>query len=493
MRKYFFFFLFVCIVLRCSSQTLDAEQIYKKVNNAVVTIYAYDSEKKILSQGSGVVLNDKGWIVTNYHVYNGSDKLIVKQNDKIIEFTEIIGVDADKDILILKISDKTFPSINIGNSNELNVGQKIYAIGSPMGLENTITDGIISGLRSYETNTRHYIQISAPISHGSSGGAIINSKGELIGISTLSLVEGQNLNFAIPVNEILKVYKEEGVNKTELVSTDYFYKGMKEFKANNFDKAIYYFKIYISSNNNSSVAYYDLGTAYEKIGKYDDAISCFKNAIALNPNDADNYINISTTYNDKGEYDNAMLNCKKALAIKPDAMAFTNLGVTFAFKNNFDSAIYYCKKAIEYDANYADAYGNLGASYQSIKDYDSAILNCKKAVALNPNYSFAYYNLGFAYKEKGSYDLAITYYKKSILTNPKNALAYCYLGVTYGIKGNLNETISNCNKAIEINPNLAEAYFCLGIAYGAKGDSNKAKLNTDKAYKLKPTLKSLKK
>ena len=115
-----------------------AEQIYKKVNDAVVTVYAYDSYQKILSQGSGVVLNDKGWIVTNYHVYNGSDKMVVRHNGKIVEYTAIIGVDADKDILILKIADHTFPSIAIGNSDLLNVGQKIYAIGSPMGFENSV-------------------------------------------------------------------------------------------------------------------------------------------------------------------------------------------------------------------------------------------------------------------------------------------------------------------------------------------------------------------
>ena len=120
----------------------DAEQIYKKVTDAVVTVYAYDSYQKILTQGSGVVLNDKGWIVTNYHVYNGSDKMVVRHNGKIVAYTAIIGVDADKDILILKIADHTFPSIAIGNSDLLNVGQKIYAIGSPMGFENSITESI---------------------------------------------------------------------------------------------------------------------------------------------------------------------------------------------------------------------------------------------------------------------------------------------------------------------------------------------------------------
>src|ERR1022692_3618251 len=86
------FLLSLLLTIHCSLFTIpcpaqDAEQIYKKVNDAVVTVYAYDSYQQILTQGSGVVLNDKGWIVTNYHVYNGSDKMVVRHNGKIVEYT----------------------------------------------------------------------------------------------------------------------------------------------------------------------------------------------------------------------------------------------------------------------------------------------------------------------------------------------------------------------------------------------------------------------
>ncbi len=81
--------------------------------------------------------------------------------------------------MILKISDNTFPYISLGNSNILTIGQKIFAIGSPMGFENTITEGIISGLRSNEETSKKFIQISAAISPGSSGGTVIDSKGKL--------------------------------------------------------------------------------------------------------------------------------------------------------------------------------------------------------------------------------------------------------------------------------------------------------------------------
>ncbi|HEY8689560.1 MAG TPA: trypsin-like peptidase domain-containing protein, partial [Chitinophagaceae bacterium] len=96
------------------AQDLNAEQIYSKINNAVVTIYTFDAKGKILSQGSGVVLNDKGWVVTNYHVFAGAEKIVVKHQEKVVEYTKIVGLDVEKDILILQIKDNTFQSIKIG-------------------------------------------------------------------------------------------------------------------------------------------------------------------------------------------------------------------------------------------------------------------------------------------------------------------------------------------------------------------------------------------
>ncbi len=218
-------FLFLFYFNAVFSQALSAEQIYTKINNAVVTIYTFDANEKLLAQGSGVVLNDKGWVVTNYHVYSGAEKLVVKHKEKIVKYTGIIGLDVEKDILILKIVDHAFPAITMGNSDILKIGQKIYAIGSPMGFENTITEGIISGLRTSEEKNKSFIQVSTAISPGSSGGAVVNAKGELIGITTLSVTKGQNLNFAIPINEVQAVYKHAVITPNTLTAAQYFYKG----------------------------------------------------------------------------------------------------------------------------------------------------------------------------------------------------------------------------------------------------------------------------
>lgn len=265
------------------AQELTAEQIYAKINDAVVTIYTFDANGKILSQGSGVVLNEKGWVVTNYHVYAGAEKIVVKHKEKIVKYSAIIGLDVEKDILILKIADLSFPPIKIGNSDLLRVGQKIYAIGSPMGFENTITEGIISGLRSYKERTKNFIQVSAAISPGSSGGAVVNAKGELIAITTLTVTRGQNLNFAIPVNEVLAVYKQAGVKPNEVSAAEYFYKGVTEYDRNNYDAAIDNSKKAIAINPEYAEAYHGLGYAYADKGELETAITFYKKAIAINP------------------------------------------------------------------------------------------------------------------------------------------------------------------------------------------------------------------
>ncbi len=146
-----------------NSQTLSAEQIYEKVKDAVVVILAYDSFDELAAQGSGVILNDKGYVVTNYHVLSGSERLEIMHGEEIIPYVDIIGIDVEKDILILKIEEKKFPAVKLGDVKTLKVGQRVYAIGSPMGFENTISEGIISGLRSYEEFSKNYIHNSEHI------------------------------------------------------------------------------------------------------------------------------------------------------------------------------------------------------------------------------------------------------------------------------------------------------------------------------------------
>lgn len=173
-----------------------------KLSSSVVMIKIYDDKLAPCGTGSGVVIDSSGTIVTNFHVVKGGSTfgVIFENNPNESIFARLIKVNQDFDLALLKIDDKTKP-IPIKGVDTLNRGQQIVAIGSPLGLMNTISDGIVAGFRNFED--KKFIQITAPISPGSSGGALLDRYGYLVGITAAGYLEGQNLNLAIPSSELL--------------------------------------------------------------------------------------------------------------------------------------------------------------------------------------------------------------------------------------------------------------------------------------------------
>ena len=192
---------------------MTTSEIAKKYSASVVTIVALDENDQPLSLGSGFFINESGDIATNHHVLEGSSKAIIKtiRGDK-GNILEIIKDDPELDLLVAKTSFKKTTPLPLGDSNTITVGEDIVAIGNPAGLEGTVSKGIISGIRKVEDFK--FIQITAPISPGSSGGPVFNLSGKVIGIATAYLDSGQNLNFAMPINYLNSLR----VNRIKLTS-----------------------------------------------------------------------------------------------------------------------------------------------------------------------------------------------------------------------------------------------------------------------------------
>jgi len=179
---------------------LSAKDIYAKCSPGVFYIETYDSDSKLLGTGSGFFITEDGKAITNYHVIEGASYVkIVTSDGRVLWADSLLGASTSKDMAILQIPGDGFNYLKIGDASKVEGGQTIYAIGSPLGLENTISQGIISNpKRSIDGQT--FFQISAPISPGSSGGSLINEYGEVIGITTGGFINGQNLNLAVPIN-----------------------------------------------------------------------------------------------------------------------------------------------------------------------------------------------------------------------------------------------------------------------------------------------------
>ena len=181
---------------------LSGEEVYSKCASAVFYIEIYDASGKATSSGSGFFLSANGLAVTNHHVIDDAVSAKIRTIDgKVYNVKGMYDTNAALDLALLQIEGSGFPVLTIGDTTSLKSGAKIYAIGSPLGLENTISEGIISNPNRVISGTK-YIQITAPISHGSSGGALLNQTGQVIGVTSAGFDEGQNLNLAVPIDGI---------------------------------------------------------------------------------------------------------------------------------------------------------------------------------------------------------------------------------------------------------------------------------------------------
>jgi S1-C subfamily serine protease len=178
----------------------DIPAIAKAANGAIVTIITAANDKPI-AQGTGFLVSADGVIVTNYHVIETGNVAVVKFPDgTVLPVDGVLAADKVRDLAIIKIHGKTFRTLTLGDSDDIQVGEEVVAIGNPLGLELTVSNGILSGVRVTKEEGK-FLQTTAPISPGSSGGPLFNMRGEVVGINTMYLEGGENLNFAIPVND----------------------------------------------------------------------------------------------------------------------------------------------------------------------------------------------------------------------------------------------------------------------------------------------------
>ncbi|HDG7525513.1 TPA: serine protease, partial [Clostridioides difficile] len=175
-----------------------------KLSASVVMIVVCNNENKPFKSGSGVVINNEGYILTNLHVVNDGYSFLVRfeNDDKVYTSYQIIKYHSDYDLAVIKVDRKCKP-IPVKVSKKPVRGQKIVAIGSPLGLFNTVSDGIISAFRDFETV--QMIQFTAPISSGSSGGALLDMFGNLLGLISAGYDDGQNLNLAVE-SSLVKIF-----------------------------------------------------------------------------------------------------------------------------------------------------------------------------------------------------------------------------------------------------------------------------------------------
>ncbi|MDD5432426.1 MAG: trypsin-like peptidase domain-containing protein [Candidatus Omnitrophica bacterium] len=381
--------------------------IFESISPAVV----YITNKTLAGEeylGSGFVVDPKGIVVTNFHVTKLSKEINVKfKNGKSYPVTGIIYYDARFDICIFKIEADDLPTILLGNSDSAYIGDKIYVIGNPLGLEYTFSDGLLSGVREY--NKLKYLQFSAPISPGNSGGPLINSKGEVLGIVTFLMQGGQNLNFALAINTIKPL-----ITTTSKMSIQQFVETVS--------RADYYY------------------SEAERCMFRDDfkqSVELLKKVIEINPKNVDVYntLGLLSVYLDQ------LLQAKdyyeKAMQINPtDPAVYANLGDLYLRLDDSEKGITYLKKSLDLMPNAVDLMVMLGNGLVNIGKKQQGIEYFEKALQLNPDYINALLSLSLVYADT-DFEKSTSYLKKATEINPEDPGIYRIIGTLDKITGDI--------------------------------------------------------
>ena len=428
--------LIFCFVSATPAQTVP--EIAEKALAATVYLEMKDSNGKTLGFGSGFFVKPN-LIATNYHVIagaaSGTAKLVGKYTTYKIEgFT---ATDEANDLALLKVSAYGIKPLILGNSNAVKIGDTVYVAGNPKGLEGTFSDGIISSRRDKDTKER--FQMTAPISPGSSGGPVLNSKGEVIGVSVAVHrdLDAQNLNFAIPssyLKTLLTLSKPTKplaqANQTISAET-YFLRGNACYEIELYHLAIANYDKAIGLKPTLVDAYNNRGAAKGELGQHFAAISDFDKAIQLKPDEVKAYNNRGAAKGELGQHFAAISDFDKAIQLKPDeAKVYNNRGI---------------------------AKGKLGQHFAAISDYD-------KAIQLKPDLAEAYYARGNTKGKLGQYFAAISDFDKAIQLKPDLAEAYLQRGLAKVVLDQHSAAISDFDKAVQLEPDDAKAYYSRGIA-----------------------------
>jgi S1-C subfamily serine protease len=188
-----------CLVLspitgrpQAQNRERSVADVVKSTADAVVLVVTSDESGKALKQGSGFIISADGKVLTNDHVIAGARSAMVKlSNGAFFPVDGLLASNQEHDLALIKVAGTNLPTLSLGDVEKLAVGDRVIAVGTPLGLENTVSDGIISAIR--EIGGLKWIQTTAPVSHGNSGGPLVNLEGKAVGVVTSFMIGGENL------------------------------------------------------------------------------------------------------------------------------------------------------------------------------------------------------------------------------------------------------------------------------------------------------------
>jgi outer membrane protein assembly factor BamD (BamD/ComL family) len=341
--------LAVFALLAAAAKTRAAEpslpELVRHVKPSVVSVITYNQNGEVAVTGSGFFVHP-GQVLTNLHVVEGAARAEIRTFEgkgKTYPVTGLTGLDEEGDLALLSVE---MPPERARLAETTTVvpeeGERIFVIGNPLRLEGSVADGIVSAVREVPSLGR-IIQITAPISHGNSGSPVFNMKGQVVGVVTIRVMNGQNINLAMGAARFSSVSTrkqlvgfaelaemEKGAKKGENLSDWWYRNGLNSLWLGNYDSALGYFETAANKNPARAEAWIQVGFCKVKQGKNHEAIRAFQQALRLKPNSYEALNKLGDAYYYAGSYSKAVESYERAVSLRPDlAEGYYNLALAY--------------------------------------------------------------------------------------------------------------------------------------------------------------------
>lgn len=323
-------------------------ELIQKIKPAVVTVTVYDNKGEEDREGTGFYIKQDE-VITNWHVIDGAAKITVRAtNGTVYQVTKVDSGDEAADLAILKLKSKNLDVVPLKvTAIAPKEGERVVVIGSAGGFESSISDGIVSGIRDVP-EIGQVIQITAPVSPGSSGSPVINLRGEVVGIVVAYYSNGQNINFAVAGEKIAslepgtirRVSSAPAGTGAGPASQAAVKNGIALMEKGDYQKALAVFQSVVKDDPDNVAAWNLIGASYLQMQDYPNAFNAFKKVVEIAPRDATGYSGLAISLVGLGQYEIAMKAYQTAIMLEPDsAFPHYGLGMLYVMLGDKSSAL----------------------------------------------------------------------------------------------------------------------------------------------------------
>lgn len=427
----------------------DLHQVVAPVQRSVVTVAAMGADGDVLRIGSGFFIDRNGTLVTSDHVLDGALEAKVKTAEGgIFPVSAVIAHSPLVDLVKVRVQippEKAAPAALADRKPA--IADRVVVIGSPMGLSQTISEGIVAAIRRHASFGEVY-QLTAPTSPGSSGGPVLNLKGRVIGVVSFQTTLGQNINFAVAINALRMMSPAAGepsiaewtlgrAARDPGQAATLCRQGAQLSIKGEYKAALDYFKQAAVANPEDPHAWSGLGSCYIGLNQPKRAIEALNRSVDAAPGDAAGHFMLAMYFKDLGQYGRQIDSLSRVIGIDPENIqARMELAGAFGRLGNTEAQIEAYRRILEIKPDHVDALQRMGQSLGRIGRYDEALDMLRRAGALAPDNAGIYYDMGAIYNFRNLSAEEMKAYVQAIRMDPRMAGPHYNIALLFLRQGN---------------------------------------------------------